>query len=258
MSVTFTTTAGIATLTLNRPSARNALDDNSIKALAQCCQKIKKDKKIIAVVLQGSGKDFCAGADLNTMKRNGKFSTAKNKNNALVFVKLLHEFKQLNKPLISVVQGSVFGGAIGLIACSDIVIAATNTTFCFSEIKIGLVPAMISPYVIEAIGERATKYYALTAKPFNAQEAKTLGLVHEVTPLKNLHKILTSLIHSLKQHAPNATKKTKELFLELKNKKTTTQIQHYTAQLMATVRASKEAQEGLTAFLEKRPARWGK
>lgn len=256
MTITYTTKNRVATITLNRPNVRNALDDPTLIALAKAFEKAKNDESLIAVVLKGEGKDFCAGADFKTFVENGQLSKEENKQNALVFSKLLFEMKHLNKPLIGIIHGSVFGGGIGLVACCDIVYAAATTKFCFSEVKIGLVPALIGPYAIEAMGERFAKRYMLTGEVFSAQIAQQLGLVHEVYLKKNLSKELNALLKTLKTNAPKATHKIKKMLILLKEQHTPKQVQDYTAEIMANVRACSEAQEGLKAFLEKRKPKW--
>ena len=180
-----------------------------------------------------------------------------NKKDALVFKKMLHTLFHLNKPTIAVIQGAVLGGAIGIVACADIVLAAPNTTFCFSEVKLGLSPAIICPYVIAAIGSHVTKRFMLTAEVFSANTALKLGLVHEVVPELELSKKLGFFMDALGRNEANALRITKNLINQLTEDPTLNTLQkEYTSELIAELRISKEAQEGLNAFLEKRLPQW--
>ena len=171
---------GIATITLNRPEIHNAFDDAIISELNLVLDKIESDSSIRVVVLRAEGKSFSAGADLRWMRRMADYTSAENKADAMQLAALMDKLNHLNKPTIARVQGAAFGGGVGLVACCDIVVASDRALFCLSEVRLGLIPAVISPYVVAAIGERASRRYFMTAERFKAEEALRLELVHEV------------------------------------------------------------------------------
>lgn len=254
---------GIATLTLNAPEVRNAFDDKIIAALTEQLQILKQDAQCRVLVLGGKGEHFSAGANIQWMQRMANASKEENYQDALKLSELLSYLNHFNKPTIALVQGSIYGGAIGLVACCDIVLAAPNSHFCFSEVKLGLVPAIVCPYVLNAIGSRAARRYMLTAEPFGAEMALKLGLVHEVLPQEQWEQRLHVLTSAIEKNAPNATRIAKELIHTLTEQRQPSpqsppilsQVE-YTARLIADLRVSQEGQEGLLAFLEKRQARW--
>lgn len=249
--------AGVATLTLNRPKVRNALDDQMIALFTQHLHELQQDDSVYAVVLRGAGQHFCGGADIHWMQKTIRYTKEENQRDALALASLLHTFNHLNKPTIVLVQGSAFGGAVGLIACADIALTTPETIFCLSEVKLGLVPAVIGPYIIAAMGTRAARRYMLTAEPFTAEKAKTIGLIHEVVPEDQLEKQLGSFLHALSLNGPKAVPIAKKLIHTLHEESFPTLSQmEYTANLIAELRVSEEAQEGLTAFVEKRPTTW--
>jgi methylglutaconyl-CoA hydratase len=255
--VQFKLEAGVATLTLNRPEVRNAFDDRMIAALTEHLHQLQQNDQVYAVVLRGEGGHFSAGADIQWMQKTLLYSKEENQRDALALASLLHTFNHLNKPTIAVVQGSVFGGAVGLVACADITIAAPEAIFCLSEVRLGLVPAVIGPYVITAMGPRAARRYMLTAETFLAEEAHFLGLVHEVIPSPSLDKHVASFLYALKHNGPRAIPIAKNMIHTLTEESFPTLAQmEYTANLIAELRVSEEAQEGLNAFLEKRAAKW--
>lgn len=248
---------GIVTLTLNAPDVRNAFDDTMIELLLQNLETIKQDSNARLLVLRSEGEHFSAGANIQWMKRMKDASKEENQKDALKLAQLLYNLNHLNKPTIALIQGSVYGGALGLIACCDIVLAAPNTQFCFSEVKLGLIPSIVSPYILAAIGSRAARRYMLTAEVFTTDTALALGLVHEIIPKEAWKVRLETLTNLIKQNAPNATSLAKELILTLEENTMhgLSQVE-YTARLIAELRVSKEGQEGLSAFLEKRKAKW--
>jgi len=248
----------VATLTLNRPEIRNAFDDHMIQTLTQTLRSLQNDDSIKIVVLRGEGDHFCAGANIEWMRRSATLTREGNHQDALKLAQLLHILNHLNKPTIAVVQGSVYGGAIGLVAACDIVVADPNTKFCFSEVKLGLVPAIVSPYVLAAIGPKASRRYMLTAEVFSAAIAEQLGLIHEVVVKDKLNTRVEQLISEIKKNGPHALAATKELIFKLSEGKDALQQAEYTAHLIADLRASEEGQEGLSAFLEKRKPEWQK
>lgn len=248
---------GIVTVTLNAPEVRNAFDDKMIARLLQALEIIKQDPKCRALILMGEGEHFSAGANIQWMQRMAGADKNENHQDALKLAQLLYNLNHLNIPSIALVQGSVYGGAMGLVACCDMVFADPNSQFCFSEVKLGLVPAVVCPYILSSIGPKAARRYMLTAEPFTADTALKLGLINEVLAKEQWDKHLETLIAKIMQNAPHATKIAKNLILTLTETKMPALSQlEYTAQLIAELRASKEGQEGLKAFLEKRKAAW--
>lgn len=242
---------GVASITLNRPEIHNAFDDALIQELLKTLKNIEQDSSIKIVLLKAEGKNFSAGADLNWMRRMAAYSYDENVKDALALSDLMHTLKFLNKPTIARVQGAAFGGGVGLIACCDIVIASTQASFCLSEVKIGLIPAVISPYVLSAIGERAARRYFLTAETFTAREAQHFGLVSEITEIDQLDIKIQQITDHILQNSPQAVIKAKELI----NRVTTTpynkeQLQK-NAEAIAAIRVSEEGQAGLNKFLNK-------
>lgn len=248
---------GVATLTLNAAEVRNAFDDKMIAALTEHLQTLKQDINCRVLVLRGEGEHFSAGANIRWMQQMANASQTENHRDALKLAQLLHCLNHFDKPTIALVQGSVFGGAIGLVACCDIVLAAPNSQFCFSEVKLGLVPAVVCPYVLEAIGSRIARRYMLTAEVFTADMALKFALVHEVLAQEQWEQRLKQLTSTILQNAPQAVSIAKNLILNLKENPLPELSQvEYTARLIAELRVSKEGQEGLSAFLEKRKAHW--
>lgn len=245
---------GIGTITLNKPERHNVFDEKIIKMLNQTVLEFENDPTIRVIILAANGKNFSAGADLDWMKRMVNFSQQENVQDAMQLVELLRTLSHLSKPTIALANGMTVGGGIGLLACCDIVIAQHTASFCFAEAKIGLVPATVAPYVISAIGKRMAQYYFLTAKTFNAQEAKEMGLVQELCEEDALHAEGVKLAHTLLHNGPTALKEIKKLLLRFNG--FSQDLLQETAQLIANVRVSEEAQEGLSAFFEKRKPKW--
>jgi len=242
------------TLTINRPDVSNAFDPQLIKDFIAAFDSIKKNDAICFVIIQGQGKHFSAGADLNWMKEMAGFSKAQNKQDAALLAQMMYDLYHLEKVTIAAVQGAAIGGGLGLVACCDLAIAEENATFCLSETKLGLSPAVISPYVCEAIGLRNARYAMLTAKRMTAEEALRLGLIHEITAEQNLQVSLEKLLTHLNKNGPNALLATKKLLLEIAEDKA--KHQDTTSELIAHLRVSPEGQEGIKAFLEKRAPNW--
>lgn len=249
---------GIATLTLNRPELRNAFDDALLGYLTEKLHEINRDNLIRVVLLRANGKSFCAGADLNWMQRMVNYSYQENIDDARQLTEVLTSLKQLSKPTIALVHGDVFGGGNGLVACCDIAIATTTAQFCFSEVKLGLIPAVISPFVVEKIGQSAASRYFLTAEIFSAEIAKQMGLIHEIVAEQNLHAKAMSFAEILLKNGPNALTETKILLRSIAQKHISNEVLNFTAQKMAELRASEEGQAGLKAFLNKEKAPWVK
>ncbi len=255
----FTIENGIARLTLNKPEIHNAFDDLLIAEILAALSEIEKNDLVRVVVLGSNGKHFSAGADLAWMKRMAQLDEQQNRDDAQHLAELMHKLNGLNKPTIALVDGAAFGGAVGLVACCDMAVATTRSRFCLSEVKIGLSPAVISPFVVSAIGERASRRYFLTAEAFDAQTASNLGLVHEVVADKEaLAEKGQLLIDALLKNSPQAIDKTKQLIQTVSRGDINQQMRDYTVNLIAAIRVSNEGQEGLSSFLEKRTANWVK
>ncbi len=248
--------AGVATITLNRPDLHNAFDDALISALNTILQQLQDNEAVKVVVLAAAGKSFSAGADLNWMKRMAGYSYEENKRDAQALSELMRTLKFLKQPTIARVQGATFGGGVGLVACCDMAVASTNASFCLSEVKIGLIPAIISPYVLAAIGERAMRRYALTAETMQAEEAQRLGLVTVVAEPEQLDEALQNLLRGLLQNSPQAMMAVKTLVNRVSNNPYDERHLPLNAEAIATIRVSPEGQEGLNAFLNKRKPAW--
>lgn len=246
----------IATLTLNRPEAHNALNRDMIQALNTALAHLSQAPEIRLLHLQAKGKTFCAGADLTDMQAMAHFNYEENCAEARALGQVFYQLYHFPTPVLITVQGSAYGGGLGLIACADLVIASETAQFCFSETKLGLVPALISPYIIQAIGERVAKRYFLTADSFSATEAKALGLIHEVVPATTVLTLSQQWIIQLNQNGPQALRATKALVRDLSQKPFSDRIVNQTVETLAQIRVSTEGQEGLKAFLEKRQPNW--
>jgi methylglutaconyl-CoA hydratase len=247
---------GIATITLNRPATSNAFDENLVAALTDAFARVAGDAGVRSVILAGAGANFCAGADLNWMKRVAAFSRAENEADARKLGAMFHALDTLSRPTIALVQGAAYAGGIGLAAACDIAIAADNANFCISETRLGLIPAVISPYVLAAIGPRAARRYFLTAEPFDAAEALRIGLVHAVVPAGALQATGARLAETIGQNAPGAVAAAKLLIADIAGRPRDEVLVTETAWRIAEARATAEAREGIAAFLEKRPPSW--
>jgi methylglutaconyl-CoA hydratase len=208
------------------------------------------------VVLEEEGPSFSAGADLGWMRRMAGNSDEDNRRDALALARLMHVIDRCPKPVVAVVQGAAYGGGVGLIAACDIAIAGEGAIFCLSEVRLGLIPAVISPYVAGAIGERACRRYFLTAERFSAEEARRLGLVHVVAAARELHDVRDRMLQALGEGGPRAQAAAKELLRAVVHPAPGTDVAAWTAGRIAEVRASDEAREGVAAFLEKRLPAW--
>lgn len=247
---------GIATVTLNRPHKHNAFDDAVIRQLSDTFSSVDKDPLARLMVLAASGKNFCAGADLAWMQRMANYSYEDNLQDASALAQMLQQLNTMSKPTIARVQGAAFGGALGLISCCDIAVASSSASFCLSEVRIGLLPATISPYVIAAMGQRAARRYFLSAERFGPETARRLGLISDVVDEAALDASLNSLTDALLQNSPRALQATKQLIFDVSDKPIDAELMHTTSQRIAAIRVSDEGQEGLNAFLEKRPPGW--
>ncbi len=247
-------TDGICTIVFNRPEKRNAFDDQIIEQLTDLLLKINEDDGIRVVIIRSCGKHFSAGADLNWMKKMATFTTEQNKADALSLATLLKTLNELRKPTIALVNGRAMGGACGLVACCDIVIAAHEAAFCFSEVKLGLIPATIAPYIIRSIGYSATRRYFISAELISANKAVDIGLAHLLADTEQLINTGETLARAIMQNGPMAVSAAKELVNHLSP--INEEMINTTAELLADIRASAEAQEGLQAFLQKQSPSW--
>jgi methylglutaconyl-CoA hydratase len=250
---------GIATLTMNRPKLHNAFDDLLIEELTAALLRLSSDNRCRVVLLTGSGTSFSAGADLNWMRRMAEYTREDNLRDALGLATLMQTLNGFAKPTIALVQGATYGGGVGLVACCDMAIATGRATFCLSEVKLGLMPAVISPYVVAAIGPRACRRYFLTAESFDAAEAYRLGLVHEVVgDDTTLQARGRELAMTLLKNGPQAMAAAKDLIAAIAGRPMDAGMIADTASRIAERRASAEGCEGLSAFLEKRKPGWVK
>lgn len=246
---------GVATLTLNRPDVHNAFDDALIAELNTAIDHIRAHPDVRILVLRAEGKSFSAGADLAWMKRMAACTHEENQADAQELERLMHGLHAFPKPTIAVVQGAAFGGAVGLVSCCDIAVASDNASFSLSEAKLGLAPAVISPFVIAAIGPRQASRYFLTAERFSAARALEMELLHEVVTADELHRTVDRLIGMLLDNGPIALMACKALIRQVVPA-TDDELRDYTTTLIASLRTSQEGQEGLSAFFEKRAPAW--
>lgn len=249
---------GVARITLNNPDKHNAFDDQIIGQLTEAFVAIASNSDVRVMVLGSEGKSFSAGADLEWMKRMASYSYHENLRDASALALMLKTLNQMPQPTIARVQGAAFGGAVGLVSCCDMAIAATNASFSLSEVKIGLVPATISPYVIAAIGERWARRYFLTAERFDAQRAMQIGLVNEAVNAEQLDQQINSLIEALLVNGPEAVMAAKQLVFDVSGKPIDQNLIDHSCEVIAAIRVSEQGQEGLNAFLEKRKPHWTK
>jgi methylglutaconyl-CoA hydratase len=247
---------GVARVTLNRPELRNAFDDALIQKLHAAFDDVSKDKSIRVMVLAGNGPAFCAGADLNWMKRMAGYGYAENLADAKALAEMLAALDRLPKPTIARVHGPVFAGGTGLVAACDIAVGTPEAKFCLSEAKLGLSPATISPYVMRAMGERAARRYFLTAEVFDAAEAHRLGMLSALVPANALDPTIDELVKHLLAGGPEAHAKIKALIRAVAGRRPDDALVAETAQRIAEIRGSPEGKEGIAAFLEKRKASW--
>ncbi|MBI3715953.1 MAG: enoyl-CoA hydratase/isomerase family protein [Betaproteobacteria bacterium] len=247
----------IGILTLNNPERHNAFDETLIADLTRELKALDARADLRVVVLSAAGKSFSAGADLNWMKRMAAYSHEDNLRDAAGLGELMRTLHGLSKPTIARVQGPAYGGGVGLVACCDIAVGTFDAAFSLSEVKLGLIPAVISPYVIAAIGERAAHRYFLTAERFDAAEAYRLGLLHELTPdEEKMDEVINTLCTALLAAGPQAQSEAKRLIAAVAQRPITAEVVADTAQRIARIRAGDEGKEGIGAFLAKRKANW--
>ena len=247
---------GVATVTLNRPELRNAFNEEAIHELAVAFAALGTTGNVRAIVLAANGPAFCAGGDLNWMKKMAAYSEEENQQDAMRLADMLRTIYLCPKPVVARVHGDCYAGGMGLVAACDIVVASDNAAFCLSEVKLGLIPATISPYVIKAMGEQASRRYFLTAERFTATEAHRIGLAHEVVPADELDATVGAIVKSLLGNSPNAVKQAKTLVREVVGQPVGDTLLIDTANRIAAIRASDEGREGVISFLEKRKPNW--
>ncbi len=245
---------GVARVTLDRPEVRNAFDDALIKRLHEAFLSLGRDRTVQAVVLAGSGPAFCAGADLNWMKRMAGYGYDKNLRDAQALAEMLAALDRMPKPTIARVHGPAFAGGTGLVAACDIAVGTPEARFCFSEARLGLSPATISPHVLRAIGERNARRYFLTAEVFDAREALRIGMLSILT--EKLDETIDALLQHLLAGGPEAMKSIKELIRVVSARPVDDALVAETAKRIAEIRVSTEGKEGIASFLEKRRPSW--
>ena len=247
---------GIARVTLDRPEVHNALDDRLIADLAATFGRLGADPAVRAIVLTGRGASFCAGGDLNWMKRSAGYSFEQNLADAQGLAAMLRAVDRAPKPVLGLVNGPAYGGGVGLVACCDVALAADTARFTLSEVRLGLVPATISPYVVGKIGAGQARRYFLSAEIFGAEEAQRIGLVHEVVPAAELEAAGARMIERLGEGGPAAQAASKDLIFRVAGAPIEGGLMADTARRIAEARASAEGQEGIAAFLGKRKPKW--
>jgi methylglutaconyl-CoA hydratase len=247
---------GVATVTLNRPAIHNAFDDRLIAEMTTALRRLELDPQVRVVLLTGSGRSFSAGGDLNWMQRMAGYSDTENFADAMALAELLRLLNELARPTVARVNGAAFAGGLDLICCCDVAVAAEDAIFCISEVRLGLVPATISPYVAAAIGTRASRRYFLTAERFSAGEARRIGLVHEVASGAELDAAVEKIVAALLEGGTAAQARSKRLIAEVQERPVTDTVMTLTARAIAAARASAEGREGLAAFFDKRKPRW--
>jgi methylglutaconyl-CoA hydratase len=247
----------VGLVTLNRPERHNAFDDVLIAELTEAFRSMEAEDSVRLVVLSGAGKSFSAGADLNWMKRMAGFSLDENRRDAMGLAALMRTIAHFRKPTVARVHGAAYGGGVGLVACCDIAIATQSATFSLSEAKLGLIPAVVSPYVVAAIGERHSRRYFLTSERFDAAEAYRIGLVHDLAASEaDLDEKIGEVVDALLLCGPVAQMEAKALIRAVAGRPVTSELIQDTAERIAKVRASPEGREGVTAFLDKRKPSW--
>jgi methylglutaconyl-CoA hydratase len=247
----------VGLVTLNRPERHNAFDDALIQDLTEALRSMEAEDGIRVVVLSGAGKSFSSGADLHWMKRMAGYSKDENQRDAMALGALMRTLAHLRKPTVARVHGAAYGGGVGLVACCDIAVGVQGATFSLSEAKLGLVPAVISPYVVAAIGERAARRYFLTGERFDASEAWRLGLLHDMGSGEGeMDEKIGAIVDSLLACGPVAQREAKELIRAVAHRPVTSEVIQDTAERIARIRSSPEGREGVAAFLEKRRAAW--
>ena len=246
----------VATVTLNRPDLRNAFNEGAIAELARVFDELGRHDTVRSIVLAANGPSFCAGADLNWMKKMAGYSHDENEADAMRLAEMLRTIYLCPKPVVARVQGDCYAGGMGLVAACDIVVASETAGFCLSEVKLGLIPATISPYVIKAMGEQAARRYFLTAERFDAVEAQRIGVAHAVVAPEALDATVAGIVKALVNNSPHAVRQAKTLVREIVGQPVDDALLLDTAGRIAAIRASNEGREGVASFLEKRKPTW--
>lgn len=246
----------VATVTLNRPDLRNAFNEGAIAELARVFDELGRNDAVRAIVLAANGPSFCAGADLNWMKKMAGYSHDENHADAMRLAAMLRTIYLCPKPTVARVQGDCYAGGMGLVAACDIVVASDTAGFCLSEVKLGLIPATISPYVIKAMGEQAARRYFITAERFDAAEAQRIGVAHTVVASEALDATVAGIVKALVNNSPHAVRQAKTLVREMVGQPVDDALLRDTAGRIAAIRASTEGREGVASFLEKRKPTW--
>jgi methylglutaconyl-CoA hydratase len=255
-NLNLTIAAGRATVTLTRPEMRNAFNDEVIADLTGVFRDLGGRDEVRAIVLAAEGPAFCAGADLNWMRRMADYTPEQNRDDAGKLAEMLRVLYTCPKPVVARVQGDVYAGGMGLVACCDMAISVDSAHFCLSEVKLGLVPATISPYVVRAVGPRAAHRYFLTGERFSATEAHRIGFVHEVVAPDQLDARVGELVHALVQAGPSAVRACKRLVQDVAGRDIDDALIAATVDGIAQIRASAEGREGVQSFLQKRKPNW--
>ena len=246
---------GVATVTLNRPEIHNAMNSELIESLRSTFADLDQDDEVRVVILTGAGKSFSAGGDLNWMKASAGYTPGQNEAEAMNLAEMLHRLNVLSKPTLAVVQGAAYAGGMGLISACDMAIAADHAVFAITEVRIGLIPATVSPYLLQVMGSRQARRYFQTAERFDAMKAKELGFLNEVVSFEALEAKRDELVAHLLKGGPNALAKSKVLIRDIVGD-LSEEMRRDTAKRIADVRASEEGLEGLSSFLEKRKPSW--
>jgi methylglutaconyl-CoA hydratase len=246
----------VATVTLNRPDVRNAFNQAAIAELALAFDELGRNDIVRAIVLAANGPAFCAGGDLNWMKQMAGYSDAENLDDATRLADMLRTIYLCPKPVVAKVQGDCYAGGMGLVAACDVAVAAEEASFCLSEVRLGLIPATISPYVIKAMGENAARRYFLTAERFSAAEAHRIGFVHELVAADALDASVAAIVKALVSNSPNAVEQAKVLVRDIAGRPVDNVLLADTAARIAAIRASTQGREGVASFLEKRKPSW--
>lgn len=249
--------AGIGTITLDQPERHNAFDDHMIGELGEALGAMAADASVRVIVIAASGKSFCAGADLNWMRRAAAFGADENRRDAAALAETLRRAADCPKPVIARVQGNAYGGGVGLVAACDLAVATPNARFALTEVKLGLIPAVISPHVIAAVGERQARRYMLTAEAFGAEEAARIGLIHRLAEDEAaLDATVAAWCATFLNNGPQALAECKALLRAVAGRPLAAPLIADTVERIAAIRVSPEGQEGLSAFLEKRKPNW--
>ncbi len=248
---------GIATLTLNRPDLHNAFNDVLIGELHDAVNGLSANKDARVIILRGAGKSFSAGADLNWMKQAADYSLAENEADAMRLSDMLEALNAIPKPVVALIQGAAFGGGVGLTACADIAIAVRGAKFALTEVRLGLIPATIAPFVVAAIGQRQARRWFLTGERFGGEVAREIGLIHEVVDDEAaLQARAGEIFDALLAGGPDAVNAAKKLVFAVTGREVTRDLRQNTAERIAARRGSDEGREGIDAFLEKREPEW--